>query len=294
MSDLDTLLAAEGLPVDYRQSVSDIIRPLAAHFAAQAATARQPVVVGINGCQGSGKTTLARFLRHILESEHGLRCAAFSIDDLYHSPATRQQLAGEVHPLFITRGPPGTHDVDLGHGVLDALSQGGSTRIPAFDKATDDRWPVEHWARFDGRPALIFFEGWCVGCPPQSAAQLVDPVNALERKEDPQGIWRSYANRQLAGPYRELFDRIDTLLMLKAPAFECVFDWRWQQEQQLAADPSRRSADRAQLMDRHGLRRFIAHYERLTRHMLDVLPDLADDLIPLAADHRMLRWERRS
>ena len=56
------------------------------------------------------------------------------------------------------------------------------------------------------------------------------PVNTLETGEDPQGTWRRYVNRQLRLGYPELFSLVDAWIMLKAPSFECVFDWRLEQE----------------------------------------------------------------
>ncbi len=70
-------------------------------------------VIGIAGAQGSGKSTLVRDLAERLAGD-GLRVATLSLDDLYLTRAVRQDLAARVHPLFATRGVPGTHDVALG------------------------------------------------------------------------------------------------------------------------------------------------------------------------------------
>ena len=51
-------------------------------------------------------------------------------------------MAARVHPLFATRGPPGTHDLGLLHRLLDRLSGAGPgdrTPLPRFDKLADER-----------------------------------------------------------------------------------------------------------------------------------------------------------
>ncbi|WP_255210702.1 hypothetical protein [Methylogaea oryzae] len=169
-------------------------------------------MLGINGGQGSGKSTLCEFLRLILEQGFGLRVAGLSIDDIYKTRAEREQLAKTVHPLLLTRGVPGTHDVELGLGVIDALKQaeaGDSVAIPSFDKARDDRRQLDEWPRFRGKADVVVFEGWCVAAKPQDEIELAQPVNRLEAEEDADGRWRRYVNQQLQGAYTELFGRLD-------------------------------------------------------------------------------------
>ena len=291
-SRIDELIQRHRLPDSYRQAVATIIAPLARHLAGWITERDHPPLIGINGCQGAGKTTLVRFLSAVLETEHGLRCATLSIDDIYHTRTTRERLADTVHPLLVTRGVPGTHDLALGHAVLDALGRGARVALPQFDKSADDRRAESEWVRVDHAVDLAFFDGWCMACPPQPAGALQAPVNELEAREDPDGSWRRFVNEQLEGPYRALFARLDYLVMLEAPGFECVFDWRWRQEQELqaAAGPVRLPG----MMDPTALRRFLQHYERLTRHMLAVLPSRADVLIPLSTDHAMRKLKLKT
>ncbi|PTT58794.1 kinase, partial [Stenotrophomonas sp. HMWF022] len=75
-------------------------------------------VLAISGLQGSGKSTLAAQVAARAQTR-GLNAATLSIDDVYLTRAQRQRLARQVHPLLITRGPPGTHDLPLAHAVLD-------------------------------------------------------------------------------------------------------------------------------------------------------------------------------
>lgn len=276
---IETLIAAEGLPTAYRKTIEQHWRPLAAWIAERAKMAGRPLVVGISGSQGSGKSTLCRVLEALLASEHGLRAATLSLDDLYLTRVERADLAASVHPLFVTRGVPGTHDVGLGLSVLDVVRAGQAGLIlPRFDKALDDRAPEAEWPRVAEPVDVLLFEGWCVAARPQAEAELIRPINQLEAEEDPDGIWRRHVNTALAGPYRPLFDAPDLTIMLQAPGFEAVLGWRQLQEAKLRARTGSGMTD-AQLA------RFVMHYERLTRHLLADLPGRADVIVTLGADH---------
>jgi D-glycerate 3-kinase len=256
------------LPAGYGGVIERLLEPLSERIAT---SANHPAfVVGLCGTQGSGKTTAARVLTSLLSSR-GLTAVILSQDDLYLPLKERRRLAAEVHPLFKTRGVPGTHDIALGVDLLKSLARSGETLVPRFDKAIDDRLPKRDWTRVQGPVDVVLFEGWCVGATPEDAAALATPVNTLERAEDPDGVWRRYANSALAGPYRGLFAAIDLLVLLAAPSFDVVLGWRIQQEHELRAE---RGADAG--MSDVELARFIRHYERLTRHILAEMPARAD------------------
>ena len=53
-----------------------------------------PLIVGVSGSQGSGKSTLCRTLEVLLREGHGLNAATLSLDDLYLTvlkPASRKE-----------------------------------------------------------------------------------------------------------------------------------------------------------------------------------------------------------
>ena len=275
------LIEAEGLPADYREVVDRHWRPLSEDIAERYAEnpGGKPLIVGINGAQGSGKSTLCRFLE-VLLIEHNQRAVTLSLDDLYLTRAERLEAAADHHPLFATRGVPGTHDPALGETILDALQAGRPVTLPRFDKAIDDR-------ASEGTPVtapveVILFEGWFVGAVPQPAAALREPVNSLEAEEDADGVWRREVNRRLATDYAELFARVDLLVMLKVPDFAAVRRNRALQEDKLRA----RNPDAPGLMGAAALKRFLDQDERLTLHMFAEMPARADVLIEIGADQR--------
>jgi D-glycerate 3-kinase len=246
---------------------------------ADALSRRRPdgptVLLAVSGLQGSGKSTFAEQLAQAAQ-QAGHRAAVLSIDDVYLTGAERRRLAADVHPLLGTRGPPGSHDLALAAATLDAIAAGTPLRLPRFDKLADDRVPESDWPRLEAPLSLLVLEGWFLGTPAEDDAALQPPLNALERDEDGDGRWRDYCNRALRTDYPALWQRFDSLWLLRAPCFEVVPAWRWEQEQALrAARPGASGMDRAQLD------RFIQHYERVSRQALRTLPALAQRVVAL-------------
>jgi D-glycerate 3-kinase len=269
--------------------------PLGAWLVARKNQQPGPLVVGINGAQGAGKSTLFNLIEVILSEGFGLKVVGFSLDDLYKTRHERERLAEIVHPLLITRGVPGTHDVQLGIDIINSLKAGDldkPTKIPVFDKSIDDRCPTAVWQEWVGPVDVIVFEGWCVGAIPQNAEALQAPVNALERVEDANADWRRYVNRQLEERYQALFGMVDALVMLKVPSMEAVYEWRSLQEKKLAERvkyifDTQQPTDHLRIMNEDEIIRFIQHYERLTRHMLAEMPDRADITLVLNENHKI-------
>jgi len=160
-----TLIAHEALPDTYADTVRKVILPLAQHIQSLHGDRQRPLVVGINGAQGTGKSTLTVFLKELLSVLYQVPTASFSIDDLYLPRAGRERLAAERHPLLLTRGVPGTHELALGWQVIEGLTtaaEGARTPIPAFDKSRDDRAPEADWPVYQGLAEVVLLEGWCV------------------------------------------------------------------------------------------------------------------------------------
>jgi D-glycerate 3-kinase len=264
---LADFIAAEGLPDDFQRTIELVCEPLAARASRLRQDRRRTIIVGLCGSQGSGKTTIAEATCRLLAARR-VAAVAVSLDDFYLTQDARRRLAADAHPLLATRGPPGTHDVGMACALLDQLKASGAAALPRFDKAADTRAPRASWPKVRTPVDVVIFEGWCVGAIAQGQAALARPVNALEADEDPRGVWRGYVNDQLDGPYRDLFARLDDLVLLAAPSFEVVAGWRAEQEAKLRARTGGGMSDA-------GIARFVAHYERLTRWILSEMPGRA-------------------
>ena len=281
-------IAQEKLDERIRAQLNNLYLPFVAWLAQK--HSGTPIIIGINGAQGAGKSTLSKILKALLTHGFGKSIVHLSIDDLYLSRPRREALAQSVHSLFKTRGVPGTHDVALGKTILSALTRGDSglpIKIPVFDKAQDDLLPESEWLTVDEPIDIILFEGWCMGSRAQTEEALNDSINDLEQREDEHVVWRKYVNAQLEGPYQELFGLIDFLVMLKVPDMESVFKWRNFQEEKLQADCKKENASISQVMSESEVKRFIMHFERITRESLKEMPDRADVLLELNTHHQV-------
>jgi len=282
------------LPLSFLKTVDEWYMPLAGRIAKHHDAAGRTLLVGVNGSQGSGKSTLAALLTKLLAQEFGLRAIDFSIDDFYLSRESRVSLAREIHPLLETRGVPGTHDVALMGATLQQLTRENSeVFIPRFDKACDDRYPESEWHKVTAPFDIVIVEGWCLGTPAQADAALYNPVNDLEALEDPDGRWRRYVNQQIGGRYQDVYQMMDLWIMLQAPSFACVYQWRLEQEQKLAAKllaGDWRNSSRHHVMTASQVSRFIQHYQRLTEHSLDQLPGRVHFLFSLDAARQVMAY----
>lgn len=282
-------MARRQLPDDFMVTVSGAYLRVADAVASRQQQKAKPVMVSFNGAQGSGKSTITAFLCLLLKSEFQLSVCDVSIDDFYLTRAQRQELAQQIHPLLETRGVPGTHDLQLAKNTLSGLldwQQGSEVSVPVFDKAIDDRSDQSQWIRVKQAVDVVLFEGWCNHAPVETDQQrLLQAINALESELDPQAVWRRYVNQELQRYHEELFQMADMLIFLNVPSFEKVYEWRSLQERKLAAS----SADGSAVMDEKALKRFIQHYERITRRCLEQLPSRADIVLDLMADHSIGR-----
>jgi D-glycerate 3-kinase len=253
--------------------------------AIEARLKRRATLVGISGLQGSGKSTLAHQLADAARGR-GIDTLVVSLDDFYLGRRDRAALARTSHPLFATRGVPGTHDVALLASTLRAIANASPTKpamLPRFDKGRDTRVAPSRWRRIVRAPRLVLLEGWCIGVPPQTERALARPVNALECDADRDGAWRNAVNAHLADGYAALWRSLDALIVLAAPDFAVVERWRDEPERALR----KRGAPHA--MSRAALARFLMHYERLSRHALRVLRRRADIVVDLDARRRVAR-----
>ncbi len=241
-------------------------------------------IIGLTGGQGSGKSTISNILKIILIKGFNLNTIIFSIDDFYKKLSERKKLSKKVCNLFLTRGVPGTHDTKFLLNCLRNLKRSKFKKIliPKFDKSNDDRAPQKKWQRINKKPAIVIFEGWCVGATAQKKKDLIAPINILEKDQDKKRIWRDYVNEELKGSYKKIFDMIDSIIFLKVPSFKYVFKWRLLQERKLKI-----SSKGKKIMNDAQIKKFIMFYERLTKHMLKHFHKKANILININNDHRL-------
>lgn len=296
---IQALVKEQALPLSYVEMAGDYLWPLVQDVVQVRSSKKGPMLLGIQGTQGSGKSTVSLFLKALLEQCFDLKVQVLSLDDFYLTRDARIGLSHSIHPLLKTRGVPGTHDIHLLQTTLEslkALKPDQSMRIPYFNKGIDDRDPDEVWPIVTGGIDVILFEGWCVGIPSQPNYQLKDPINQLEKEEDPLGIWRFYVNDQLKLHYEAFYAELDHLIVLKAPSFKQVFKWRLLQEEKLKQKLLDNGQDirSLRLLSSDDIARFISHYERLTRYGFQVLPELASWQIELDEQHNMVRLTRNN
>lgn len=282
-STLYVRLAELGLPPRVAETIDTLYRPVADWVSHARKSVDGPLFIGVNGAQGSGKTTFCALLEPVLEEYCGLKAACVSIDDVYHLHATRKAMGNTIHPLCQIRGVPGTHDIPLAHALFDQFmvaSEGDTIPIPRFDKARDERRPQAEWDSVTGPVDVVFFEGWCVGCPPIPPWR--EPINDREAREDPQGTWATWSARCLEDELRPLLNRLDAQIFIRVPSMETVRESRWLQEKKLWARHEEKNSQGAALkglMTQDEVRDYVALFERYTEHMLEHMPLTADVFI---------------
>ena len=244
---------------------------------------RKIKIIGLSGGQGSGKSTITGILKFILKKKYGLNLCIFSIDDFYKTKSERKKMSEKDHPLFLTRGVPGTHDIQLLNNILKKFKEKKfkNLLIPKFDKSIDDRSKKYKWQKIKKRPDIVILEGWCVGATHQKESDLKKPLNAIEKKFDQKLIWRRKVNYYLKNQYKKIFKKIDKLVYLKAPNFSYIYKWRLLQEQKMKLTLKNKKT-----MSKQQVKEFIMYYERITKHMIKNFYKISDMTIFLDKYHR--------
>ena len=207
--------------------------PLAKQLAREKERRQRTLIQGILGGQGTGKTTLAAVTRTIL-SHLGFTSAAISLDDLYKTYAVRQQLQQE-DPRLIWRGPPGTHDVELGIEILEQFLEPNRVEpifIPRFDKSAfsgaGDRTKPEKTLPVN----IVLFEGWFVGTRPVEISVFNTPLDPINTQSDK--LFACDNNERLKA-YLPLWSKLDRLIVLCPTDYRLSQQWRKEAEQKMIA-----------------------------------------------------------
>ena len=261
---------------------------------AKKANNKQPYFVGLAGGQGTGKTTISSILKIILEKYFKLKVFKVSIDDFYKTRKERINLAKKIHPMLLTRGVPGTHDIQM---MLDFFKKAKSKnfkkiKLPNFNKAIDDRFPKKNWYNVNGRPDVIIFEGWCVGARSEANNTLRKPINSLEKANDSKLIWRKYVNQQLKNKYKKLYSQLNCMIYLKAKNFSLLQKWRLKQEHKLWLKTKKKSNHK--VMSKRDVINFMQTYQRITQNMFKKMPKYSSIILNLNSNHQIKSTVYRS
>jgi len=207
-----------------------------------------PFIIGLNGVQGAGKTTLVKQLALELKENHNLETLVVSIDDFYMTHTDQQWLAKKCpgNALVQHRGEPGTHDTDLLRQFFYSMMNYQPTVVPQYDKSAfkgqGDRVPAEEWVAVnqEGTPRIevIIFEGWCVGFRPRDPADIKQMHDESVFHADVSRLYRHrledllFVNDQLAH-YNWVTDRLSLFIHIDAQELKYVYKWRQEQEEAL-------------------------------------------------------------
>ena len=251
------------------------------------ANKKKPYFVGLAGGQGTGKTTTSSLIKIILSKYFKLNVFRISIDDFYKTRKERISLSKRVHPMLLTRGVPGTHDINM---MLNFFKKSKSKKfkrlkLPTFNKAIDDRFSKKYWYDLKKKPDVIIFEGWCVGAKSEKNDTLKRTINSMEKTKDQKQIWRKYVNDQLKTKYRKLYSQLNCLIYLKAKDFSLLQKWRLKQERKLWIK-SKKSL-KTKIMSKQDVLSFMQTYQRVTQNMFRYMPKYASIIINLNSNHQI-------
>jgi len=246
---------------------------------------KRPYFVGLAGGQGTGKTTISSLIRIILIKYFRLNVFRISIDDFYKTRKERINLSKRVHPMLLTRGVPGTHDINM---MLNFFRNSKSKKfkrlkLPTFNKAIDDRFNKKKWYDLKKRPDVIIFEGWCVGAKSEKNTTLKKTINSMEKAKDQKQIWRKYVNQQLKSKYKNLYSQLNCLIFLKAKNFSLLQKWRLKQERKLGV----KSKVKSKIMSKADVLNFMQTYQRITQNMFKNMPKYASVIFNLNSNHQI-------
>ena len=247
----------------------------------------KPYYIGLAGGQGTGKTTISSILKIILINYFKLNVFKISIDDFYKTRKDRINLSKRIHPMLLTRGVPGTHDIKM---ILDFFKNSKKKKfkkmkLPLFDKSIDDRLPKKKWYEIKKRPDVIILEGWCVGAKAQTNQEIKKSMNSMEKTMDKQLKWRKFVNYNLQTSYKKLFKQLDTLLYLKASNFNQLRKWRLKQEKKLKIQTKNKK--NLKIMDKKDVISFMQTYQRITENMFKNVPKYASIVMNLNSSHQI-------
>ena len=225
----------------------------------------------IAGPQGSGKSSLSKLIKLYLEKFYDKSVIIICMDDFYLSKKQRTQLSKNIHPLFLTRGVPGTHDLGLmNKKIKQILNKEFPIYLPIFDKVSDTR---KRTYKKVLKADVIIFEGWCAGAQPVNQNYLQKNFNNLEKNKDKNFIWRNSYNKYL-NEYQKIFSKFNYIIYFQFNHWDHVVNWKYKQELELRDK-------KKDLALKKYLKEFVQYYEKVSKWMHLKVPKYCNILIKL-------------
>ena len=225
----------------------------------------------IAGPQGSGKSSLSKLIKLYLEKFYDKSVIIICMDDFYLSKKQRTQLSKNIHPLFLTRGVPGTHDLGLmNKKIKQILNKEFPIYLPIFDKVSDTR---KRTYKKVLKADVIIFEGWCAGAQPVDLNYLQKNFNNLEKHKDKNFIWRNSYNKYL-NEYQKIFSKFNYFIYFQFNHWDHVLNWKYKQELELRDK-------KKDLALKKYLKEFVQYYEKVSKWMHLKVPKYCNILIKL-------------
>ena len=233
------------------------------------------------GSQGIGKSSFIYIISKAIEKFYNKKILLLSIDNYYLSKNKRLYLSKKIHPLLITRGVPGTHNIKkLVKNVKQFNQDKYPITIPLFDKLIDDK--LKSSKTIKTKCDILFLEGWCCGSSEIPKKFLYTNINNLEKINDPNNQWRDFYNKKLKIEYKKLFKLFDELIFLKTSSFDNVYKWRLKQEK-----TNQSKNKKLRRMSANEIKIFVQHYEKITKWMIKDLNKKAQIVIKFEKNHKI-------
>ena len=170
--------------------------------------------IAIHGPQGSGKTTLSKFIEKRL-SENGYNVIKMSLDDFYYDYDKMKKILKEYnHELYKYRGLAGTHDLDSLYYCLEKLKNGEEVYIPEFNKSLHNGFgDIDSYSYIKGDHNVIILEGWMLG---------YEPLENVNKNLE-------LFNNKLK-EYQKIKEYFDNWIFIESDDIDNIYYWRLQAE----------------------------------------------------------------
>lgn len=210
---------------------------------------QKPLVLGIEGPQGSGKTTSAIRIRNKIQTLFPeCNIVQFSLDDFYVTYEKQQEINNvyKSNKLLHGRGLPGTHDIelllDIFQTLIDNKTESFPVSIPVYEKSKHgglgDRLDKSEWRVVEKSIDLIIFEGWFNGYVAiHDETALISKWRNINSELEGKFVDISQQNileinRNLK-QYKKIWNLFDLFVCIKTSDINNVYRWRLQQEHDL-------------------------------------------------------------